>query len=102
MQPMTELEWPALLYRANKLEKAVVQLNQAVKLSEGKLVMPLLFLAMAHQRLKHPDEARDWLAKGTQRLEQWTKEQPLAPWDTRLILGQLGAEAEALIGRKLK
>jgi tetratricopeptide (TPR) repeat protein len=54
----------ALLYRAGRYDEAVKQLSEAARLQgEGGDGWSCLFLALAHHRLKHDDEARRWLAR---------------------------------------
>jgi hypothetical protein len=61
-----------------------------------------LFLALAHQKLQHAEEARKWLTKAQQWLDQAKDEKPGGPdlsWDRRPELQLIRAEAEALIGK---
>jgi hypothetical protein len=58
-----------------------------------------LFLARAHQRLGHTDEARAWLAKAEQGIAQgrrWPKPGD-GEWESTLELNVLRREASALI-----
>jgi hypothetical protein len=59
----------------------------------------VLFLAMAHRRLGHDPEARDWLHKAVQVIEQAERSKAAAPepWYNRLVLRRLRQEAEALV-----
>jgi serine/threonine protein kinase/tetratricopeptide (TPR) repeat protein len=94
--------------RAGKIEKAVECLEKGLKEYadwEGN-VLNWLVLAMAHQRLQHTKEARHWLDKGRQYVEQKTRSIPegsdrFAPagWLWRDWLGvlMLQKEAEALL-----
>jgi tetratricopeptide (TPR) repeat protein len=85
----------AALYRAGDFDAAVRELNLAVKKDrEGGAVLAKLFLAMAHHRLKHPKEAKDWFARAAEQFRQVS--QPL-PWVERIGLQLLGEEAEALL-----
>ena len=83
-----------LLYRAGRFEDAVKRLEQAIA-SRDKvgIVHDFLFLAMAHQRLGHGDEARKWLEKSGRAVEQAEGES----WDQRLEMDLLKREAEALL-----
>jgi transposase len=55
----------AVLYRPGRFEDAVKRLEEAVARRDKVGTAPdWLFLAMAHQRLGHADEARPWLKKG--------------------------------------
>jgi WD40 repeat protein/serine/threonine protein kinase/tetratricopeptide (TPR) repeat protein len=97
------------LLRAGRLEAAVQQLQKVASLEPGVPFAPLL-LAMAHHRLGHADEARRWLDKAGQMIEQVLRQRPktvasedtiTAPdelvWTERLSLQLLRREAEALI-----
>jgi WD40 repeat protein len=54
----------AVLYRAGRFEDAVKRLEEAIARRDKVGTVPdWLFLAMAHQRLGHADEARKWLKK---------------------------------------
>jgi WD40 repeat protein/serine/threonine protein kinase/tetratricopeptide (TPR) repeat protein len=93
----------AALYRASRYADAIKKLEEAIRLqkSEGT-PEDWLFLAPAHQQLKHAEEARKWLAKAQQWLDQAKDEKPGGPtlsWDRRLELQLICAEAEALIGK---
>jgi hypothetical protein len=55
----------AVLYRAGRFEEAVHQLGRAVEVEGGGTALDALFLAMAHQKLGHSEEARRWLRLGT-------------------------------------
>jgi tetratricopeptide (TPR) repeat protein len=94
----------AALYRAGKFNAAVQRLNKAIK-EEGKggTAWDWLFLAMAHHRLGHAAEAKQWLAKAVQWIEKASNPKPdkaagtPLPWDQRLELKVLRREAEELI-----
>jgi tetratricopeptide (TPR) repeat protein len=97
----------AALYRANRYEDAVKRLNEAVKKQgAGGSAWMQQFLAMAHHRLGHADEARQWLAKADERIRKRlrreandaTAEPP--SWRSRLRWQLLQREAEALINSK--
>src|SRR5437016_4712423 len=62
-----------------------------------------LFLAMAHARLGHAAEARQWLEEAAAWMEEPLQRKPWEnplPWDQRLILQRLRREAEALVHSK--
>jgi formylglycine-generating enzyme required for sulfatase activity/tetratricopeptide (TPR) repeat protein len=94
----------AALMRAGRVEEALVKLNQAAALQKDAPTTWVL-LALAHQRLGHAAEARQWLTKTQQWMEQAEK-RPDAPvtggelvwnalaWDERLVLQLLRREAE--------
>jgi WD40 repeat protein/tetratricopeptide (TPR) repeat protein len=94
------------LLRAGRLQAAVQQLQKASSLDPSTS----LLLAMAHHHLGHADEARQWLDKAVQQIEQVLRQRPknagteataLAPdefaWTERLSLQLLRRDAEALI-----
>jgi tetratricopeptide (TPR) repeat protein len=98
----------AALYRAGRFEEAVARLAEAERLiarpSAGLIVSPAytwLFLAMAHHRLGHAEDARKWLGKAVEWLDQ-EKDKHAAgtvpmPWNRRVTLQLLHGEAETLI-----
>jgi tetratricopeptide (TPR) repeat protein len=91
----------AALYRAGRFEDAVRKLQEAIGVqnTEGT-ASHWLFLALAHHRLGHTEEAKKWLAKAQRWLDQAPKDGAGAlPWDQRLELKLLRAEAEAVIGK---
>jgi tetratricopeptide (TPR) repeat protein len=104
----------AALYRAGRFEEAVARLTEATELSchpyRTNVLSTWFYLAMAHHRLGHADEARrwlDWAAQATQQALKSPAEPParsanrdgvIAPdWSRRLTLGLLRREAEQLI-----
>jgi tetratricopeptide (TPR) repeat protein/serine/threonine protein kinase len=93
----------AALYRAGRFEDAERRLNQAVALPADPFQpteYTWFFLAMAHQRLGHAKEAREWLEK-TQKQTEKAKDVDV-PWNRHLTLELLRGEAEALLGIKEK
>ena len=98
----------AILFRAGRLDEAVQQLAEADRLvkdpnlrQSSSPAHTWFFLAMAHHRLGHRDEAKKWLDKAV----AWTQktvrdaDQGTADltWNRRLTLKLLRAEAEALL-----
>lgn len=83
----------ALLYRTGSFEAAVQRLAEAVKVPGEAAPAEALFLAMAHQRLGHSEEAQKWLEKAGQTAER----DKHAGWDRRLEVQLLRREAEALV-----
>ena len=54
----------AALYRAGRFEEAIRRLNESIQaLDGGDVPKGFAFLAMAHHRLGHGDEAKRWLDK---------------------------------------
>jgi serine/threonine protein kinase/WD40 repeat protein/tetratricopeptide (TPR) repeat protein len=91
-------------YRAGRFESALEQCQQSMKLDpawRGHVVNWLL-LAMAHQRLGHAKEAREWLDKATEWNDKASKGKPKPSidqlvWCDRLELQLLLREAEELL-----
>jgi WD40 repeat protein/tRNA A-37 threonylcarbamoyl transferase component Bud32 len=87
----------ALLYRSGRFEEAVQRLSEGITLRDKVgTVHDWLFLAMAHQRLGHGDEARKWLDKAVRAPEQAEG----GGWDQRLEVQLLRREAEQLVAGK--
>jgi hypothetical protein len=83
---------------------AIETLEEAVKAqSEGGTAQDWLFLAMAHRRLGHQGEARNWLEKAVNWINQAAPDaprddaRPALLWTRRLELQLLRREAEALL-----
>jgi serine/threonine protein kinase/tetratricopeptide (TPR) repeat protein len=102
------------LYRAGRFEDAIGRLTEATALTPdpriNDVVYTWFFLAMAHHRLRHADEARHWLDKGIRTMEEELKRPPesdvesvkrtgtIPPnWYRRLTLQLFRREAEELI-----
>ncbi len=84
----------ATLYRAGRFDEAIRRLEEATQARNGVSVpQDSAFLALAHHRLGHRDEARRWLDRllGYQRSAD-----PAAFW-TNLEISVLRTEAEAVI-----
>jgi WD40 repeat protein len=81
------------LYRAGRYSEAIAELDQAVALGHGGGVFDWIFLAMAHQRLGHQEEAQKWLAKTRDLLNPKSGTSPLR-WDERAELQLIRKEAE--------
>jgi tetratricopeptide (TPR) repeat protein len=93
----------AALYRAGRYTDAIGKLQDGFKIRNDEgTAFDWLFLALAHDKLGHGDEAKKWLAKAQQWINQAPKEGANAlPWDQRLELQLLRAEAEeAILSRK--
>ena len=100
--------WGAALYRAGRFEGAVARLSEADALakepSEALKSSPAytwFFLAMAHHRLGHGEEAKKWLDKAVAWTDKALREADQGtadlPWNRRLTLKLLREEAEALL-----
>jgi tetratricopeptide (TPR) repeat protein len=100
----------AALYRAGQHEAAVRQLNDAAALRPIPSPSVWLFLALAHHRLGHKDEARRLLEQATKWIEETRQRKPdgsgqlltweRLPWTERAALDALRREAEKeLLGR---
>jgi WD40 repeat protein/tetratricopeptide (TPR) repeat protein len=109
LTPGTERAHGAALYRAGKFQEAITLFTPAMQQREQPSPLAWLFLAMAHQRLKHPEEAKKWLDKAREWIEEARRQKPgeggdknalswaKLPWDDRLALTLLQREAEDLI-----
>jgi WD40 repeat protein/Flp pilus assembly protein TadD len=94
----------AALYRAGRFAEAVQRLQEAstqwdkaaTKPTQSSPAYTWFFLAMAHQRLGHIEEARRWLEKAVTWMEQETQGNTVA-WNRRQTLQLLRREAEALL-----
>jgi tetratricopeptide (TPR) repeat protein len=89
----------AALYRAGQFKQAALQLDKAAALPADPfqaVEYAWFFLAMAHQRLGHAEEARQWLQKAQKQIEQ--KSSIDLPWNRRLTLQLLRRETETLLG----
>ena len=90
----------AALYRAGRFEEAIQRLNASIAArNDDGVYGDWLFLAMAHHRLGHAAEARQWLDKTL----QWeAKKADAVPvrWNDRMELQFLRREAQELIEGK--
>jgi WD40 repeat protein/tetratricopeptide (TPR) repeat protein/tRNA A-37 threonylcarbamoyl transferase component Bud32 len=99
----------AALYRAGKYQQATERFTAAMKLSKQPLPSAWLLLALAHQRLKQPEEAKQWLDKARAWIDQARKQKAAEegnnnktrawdhiPWNDRLALTVLLDEANML------
>jgi hypothetical protein len=82
------------LYRAGRFEEAIQRLEEAIQARGGGQGHPedWPFLAMAHHRLGHRDQARRWLERLR---DDRAIADPARPWD-ELELRLLRSEAEAV------
>src|SRR5262249_31771549 len=96
----------ALLYRADRLLPAIECLHNAIQLRNEKgTPEDWLFLAMAHGRLGHEQEARHWLHKAARWIDATANDmpkaqaRPTASDDHLAQLRPLRREAEALLSK---
>jgi len=84
----------AALYRAGRFEDAIRRLEEGIQLRHGtEEPLDWPFLAMAHHRLGHRDEARRWLSRLRNRQ---SNTDPFQFWE-ELEIRLLRSEAEAVI-----
>ncbi|MGE5193480.1 MAG: hypothetical protein ACM3U2_13385, partial [Deltaproteobacteria bacterium] len=94
----------AALYRAGRFDEAIGRLNDvstaweqaAAKPPMYSPAYPWFFLAMAHHRLGHAEEGRQWIDKAVQRMDEEMRNENL-PWTRRATLQLFRGEAEALL-----
>jgi serine/threonine protein kinase/Flp pilus assembly protein TadD len=95
-----------VLYRAGRFDDAVKRLNDAraahkpADEQRTTIAYTCYFLAMAHHRLGHSEEARRWLDQanrhGAEKKPAETSKTPV-PWNRRLTVRLLRCEAERLL-----
>jgi hypothetical protein len=84
----------AALYRAGRPDAAIRRLEEAARARGGvSMADDWVFLAMAHHRLGHPDEARRWL----DRLREHEPSTVPARFWPELEIRLLRSEAEAVV-----
>ena len=82
------------LYRAGRFADSIKVLAERVKIhKEGGGSYTWLFLALAHKRLGHHEEARQWFDK----FAAWYGKQQFKTWQERLQWQRLHQEAKALV-----
>ena len=91
----------AILYRAGRFEDAIRQLGRSVEVHDAEgMRYDAVFLAMAHHRLGHADEARRWL-RPSNAVDPITMRNPGAgddpSWLRRLEIELLRREATNMI-----
>jgi WD40 repeat protein len=87
----------ASLFRAGRFEDAVKSLDHSIRLhGKGGTAWDALFLAMAHHRLGHADDAKKWLQMTVAKERDPLNSLSLR-WEQRLELRLLRQEAEALL-----
>jgi tetratricopeptide (TPR) repeat protein len=96
----------ALLYRTGRLQDAVKVLERAHQQAQNPIAnsspaYTWYFLAMAHHRLGHHEDAATWLSKARdvtdKALTDHDAGKATLPWNRRLTLVLLRKEAETLI-----
>ena len=92
----------AVLYRAGRLEESIVQNIVADRLLEDSDAVATArtraFLAMAHHRLGHRDEAKKWFEKMSQQAEKVLNRKPRVGWNQLVPLRLSVDEARQLLG----
>jgi tetratricopeptide (TPR) repeat protein len=92
----------AALYRAGRYADAIKNLEDSIQLQKAEeSAVDWLFLAMAHQKLNHTEEAKKWLTKAQKWIDQskeGNSDGARRSWDQRLELQLIRGEAEAVIG----
>ncbi|WZP00283.1 protein kinase [Isosphaeraceae bacterium EP7] len=93
----------AILYRAGRYRESIGQLERSI-VSHGAGGTPydFLFLAMAHQKLGHVEEARDWLRRAKEPAPTAMAKPDasgLSTWVPRMEIETLRREASALLGQ---
>jgi serine/threonine protein kinase/Tfp pilus assembly protein PilF len=86
-------------YRAEDWKAAVAALDKSVELGGGGGTVDWLFLAMAHQRLSHADEARKWYDRAVVWLDRSGSVLAGDPYWAR-ELSRFRSEAEEVLGLK--
>jgi tetratricopeptide (TPR) repeat protein len=95
LKPQSNIIWSALgvaYYRAEDWKASVAALKKAMELSNGGDASDWFFLAMAHWRLGHHDEARAWYDKAA----AWKAKD--LPQSENEELRRFRVETEALMG----
>jgi tetratricopeptide (TPR) repeat protein len=99
----------AALYRAGRLEQALARLTEAeaafqqAQKTRSTVLHNWLFQAMTRHRLGQADEARRWLAKAAEAIDQppeQSTEANAGDWNRRLTLQLWRREAESLLGKE--
>ena len=82
------------MYRAGRCEEAIHRLEEGISFPGGTGVpQDWAFLALAHHRLRHREEARSWLA----RLRDYQATADPASFWSELGIRVLRSEAEAVV-----
>jgi WD40 repeat protein len=90
----------ACLFRAGRYEEALQRLQEARK-AQADSPMTWLLLALVHQKLGHAAEARRWLRRASQRIDEVLGDQSRATHWTELAgLRLLQREAAAAVGER--
>jgi tetratricopeptide (TPR) repeat protein len=109
LEPQNGIYWNTLgvaQYRAGSFKEAVDALEKSIELGKGGNSFDWFFLAMAHQRLDHADEARRWLERGARWIEAAKRHEAEGKgnrwpnWFDRIAVEHLRREAEAMIKGK--
>jgi tetratricopeptide (TPR) repeat protein len=94
----------AILYRAGRHEAAIEWLTELDRpqqhpaaRADSSPAYIWYFLAMAHKKAGHDEQAREYLNKAKQRTEELAEKQDPLPWNRRATLELLRVEAETLL-----
>ncbi|HEV3025834.1 MAG TPA: hypothetical protein VGX76_25345, partial [Pirellulales bacterium] len=101
--PASLTTFGAALYRAGQFAESIENLNSAIEASYGEAAtLERLFLAMAHSRLGHSQEARQCLGKAVSELDprDAAGAGDGATWSRRLLFKLVRREAEELVNAK--
>jgi tetratricopeptide (TPR) repeat protein len=98
----------AILYRIGRFEEAALKLEEADRLAQktddvaSSPAYTWFFLAMAHHRAGHADQARKWFDQAREYTDKAFKDHAAhkvtLPWNRRLTLTLLRRETEDLLG----
>ncbi len=95
LEPKLGIAWGTLgeaYYRTGQWQEAITALDKGLALKQGGTSEDFFFLAMAHQRAGHKDEAHKWYDKGIAWMD---KHAPKDPHQLRYR-----SEAASVLGRK--
>jgi hypothetical protein len=92
----------ATLFRIGRYEEAVERLTKSLDVEKGHFnrlgtqAYGYLFLAMAHHRLEHFDESKDWLSRAVELID--ARQGVIGYFPGSMFADRLRQETEALLG----